>query len=223
VLAEALGTDALAAQQASGPDTQADTSAARGRAGTAGNAAADSVIPAPLSGEGAIGTLGDPGAAGRSLDPTTRRDNDAAIKAIELKLTCTCGCTLDIYTCRTTDFTCTYSPRLHREIVAMYDGGKTAQQIIDTFIAEYGEKVLMAPKPTGFNLAGYLVPGAAVTVAAGALVWVIRRRELQARAGAGPAFAGPAVRPADAAAPGAEGATPAELERLARALRESDD
>jgi cytochrome c-type biogenesis protein CcmH len=142
---------------------------------------------------------------------------------LERHIHCQCGCTLDIYTCRTTDFTCTYSPRLHREIVAMYDGGKTAQQIIDTFVAEYGEKVLMAPKPTGFNLAGYLVPGAAVTVAAGALVWVIRRRELQARAGAAPAFAGPAVLPADAATPGAEGATPAELERLARALRESGD
>ena len=37
--------------------------------------------------------------------------------------------------------------------------GKTAQEILDAFVAKYGEKALMAPKPEGFNLAGYLLPG----------------------------------------------------------------
>ena len=46
-------------------------------------------------------------------------DNDVVVRNTELKLQCTCGCTLDIFTCRTTDFTCTYSPALHREIVAL--------------------------------------------------------------------------------------------------------
>lgn len=194
-------TDLLHAQQPGGQGPAADSAAQQ---------------PAQLSGEGAMGTLGDPAAAGRSLPPTTHGDNDPGIKAIEQKLTCTCGCTLDIYTCRTTDFTCTYSPRLHREIVAMHDQGKTAQQIVDAFVARYGEKVLMAPKPAGFNLAGYLVPGAALTVAAGALAWVIRRR------GAMPAIAAVPSTPPTASA-SADTASPEEMERLARALSEVED
>ena len=33
------------------------------------------------------------------------------------------------------------------------------------FVAKYGEQILMAPPPEGFNLAGYLVPGVAVPLA----------------------------------------------------------
>ncbi|HEX5385208.1 MAG TPA: cytochrome c-type biogenesis protein CcmH, partial [Gemmatimonadales bacterium] len=116
----------------------------------------------PLAGQGANGSLRDPDAAGRPLSATTAADNDEAIKQIEQHLHCTCGCNLDIYTCRTTDFSCSYSPELHKEVVALYDSGKTAQQIVDAFVAKYGEKVLMAPPAEGFNLAGYLVPGALI-------------------------------------------------------------
>jgi cytochrome c-type biogenesis protein CcmH len=130
-----------------------------------------------LAGRGAAGTLRDPAAAGRPRLPTDPRENDAQIQAIEQRLACNCGCTLDVFTCRTTDFTCTYSPRLHREVLAMRDDGKTAQQILDAFVAKYGEKALMAPKPEGFNLAGYLLPGALILSAGAALVLFIGRRK----------------------------------------------
>src|SRR4051794_31625669 len=74
----------------------------------------------PLAGEGENGTLRDPSVIGRPREPTRATDNDEAIKQIEQRLHCTCGCNLDIYTCRTTDFTCTYSPELHKEVVALY-------------------------------------------------------------------------------------------------------
>ena len=174
----------------------------------------------PLSGQGANGSLRDPTVVGRSRSPTSARDNDEAIKQIEQQIHCTCGCNLDVFTCRTTDFSCTYSPELHREVVALYDDGKTAQQILDAFVGKYGEKVLMAPEPGGFNLLGYLLPGAAITVGAVVLAVVIGRRERRrslALAAAAPA--GPDVRePAPAAA-----ATAEELERVRRALAEVDD
>ena len=107
---------------------------------------------------------------GRPRTPTDPEENAAEIQAIELKLACNCGCTLDVFTCRTTDFSCTYSPKLHREVLALRNQGMSAQQVLDAFVAKYGEKALMAPKPKGFNLAGYLVPGAAIT-AAGAAWW----------------------------------------------------
>jgi cytochrome c-type biogenesis protein CcmH len=123
------------------------------------------VVQDSLAGRGATGTLRDPSAVGRPRQPTDVKENDAELQAIEQRLACSCGCTLDIFTCRTTDFSCTYSPALHREVVALRDEGKTAREIVDAFVAKYGEKALMAPKPQGFNLWGYLLPGAAITAA----------------------------------------------------------
>jgi len=170
--------------------------------------------------------LRDPVSAGRSRERATARDNDEFVKAVEHRLQCTCGCTLDIYTCRTTDFTCTYSPQLHKEVLALQDEGKSADEIIQAFVAKYGEDVLMAPKPEGFNLAGYVVPGIAI-LTGGALMTVLIRRRLVARAeGAGAASGGteaPIPAP-DVATPAAKGvaATPEELARLERELRELD-
>ncbi len=167
-----------------------------------------------LAGRGGIGTLRDPTAAGRPHRPTGAGENDAEIKAIEQRLACTCGCTLDIFTCRTTDFTCTYSPELHREVLALRDNGKTAQEILDAFVHKYGEKALMAPKAEGFNLWGYLLPGAAIATAGAALVVVIVRRRRAVAASIGPAGPPAAAQVA---------ASPEELDRLRRALSEVDD
>ncbi len=96
-----------------------------------------------------------------------------------------CGCNLDIYTCRTTDFTCTYSPALHREIVALRGQGKTAEQIREDFVRQYGEQALMAPKAEGFNLAGYFVPGILMLFGIGLLsMWILRRQRQVAALGA---------------------------------------
>lgn len=165
-----------------------------------------------LAGRGAIGTLHDPSSVGRPLRPTDPEENAAEIQAIELRLACNCGCTLDVFTCRTTDFSCTYSPKLHREVLALRNQGMSAQQVIDAFVERYGEKALMAPKPKGFNLAGYLVPGAAIATAGAALVLLISRRR-----------AGVAAQ-ASAGAPAAPiAASPDELARLQRALDEVED
>lgn len=147
-----------------------------------------------------VGRVYDPSRAGRPREPTTAADNDAAIQAIEKRLKCSCGCGLDIYTCRTTDFTCTYSPALHKEVVRLAGQGKSDQQIIDEFVAQYGEAVLMAPPRRGFNLAGYFVPSLVIIVAAVFLVRVLRRwtRETHvARAGAQPAGSPPDASPAE--------------------------
>jgi cytochrome c-type biogenesis protein CcmH len=125
--------------------------------------------------------LRQPWATGRQRDTLTPFDSDPIIVALERRMRCTCGCTLDIYTCRTTDFTCTFSPALHKEVVEMYQGGQTPEQIIAFFVAREGEAILMAPPAEGFNLAGYLVPG--LVMASGALAlaaWLSRRRALVA-------------------------------------------
>ncbi len=191
----------------------------------------------PRAGQGAVGELFNPDVAGRPRTPTVAGDNDAAIRAVEQKLGCTCGCTLDIFTCRTTDFTCTYSPALHREVIALASEGKTEQQIIDAFVDKYGEKILMAPKPRGFNMAGYVVPSILIGLLAIVLAFVLRRKIARGEVGE---WDGGMVGRSDSGmvgeGDGGKEATPplhdptvplsdipaAELERLNKALKEID-
>lgn len=167
---------------------------------------AAAAIGAVIQDTSRAGRVYDPSRAGRPMAPVTAADNDAAIQAIEKRLRCSCGCGLDIYTCRTTDFNCTYSPALHKEVLRLAGQGKTGQQIIDEFVAQYGQAALMAPPKHGFNLAGYFVPSIAIIVAAAMLVLVLRRWTRAARMAGAPA----SPTPADA--------SPVELERLRREL-----
>ena len=159
------------------------------------------------------GRLFDPSRAGRFRDPTRPQDNDATIQAIEKQLKCTCGCNLDIYTCRTTDFTCTVSPELHLEVVALYESGLTEQQILDDFVRRNGIAILMAPPKRGFNLAGYFVPGIVIVAAAVVLIVILRRWTRGATPAAAPA----------AALGSAASASPHELERLRQELERFSD
>lgn len=168
-----------------------------------------------LAGKGSIGTLRDPTALGRPVAPSKPGDEAAEIQGIEQRLACNCGCTLDVFTCRTTDFSCTYSPALHREVLALKRDGLTAQQVLDAFVAKYGEKALMAPKPRGFmNLTGYLLPSAVILAAGAALMAVIARRRV--------AMSGGAASSPESSPPPVS-ATAEELEGLKRALSEVDD
>jgi len=175
----------------------------------------------PPAGQGEAGSLRDPLSAGRPQERMTARDNDEWVKQVEQRMQCTCGCTLDIYTCRTTDFTCTYSPALHKEVLALRGEGKDQDEIVAAFVAKYGEKVLMAPKPEGFNLAGYAVPGSLILLAGGIMAWILMRRARLHAAAAG-AMAAQAQQDVPVAA-GPASASPEELDRLERALRELDE
>jgi cytochrome c-type biogenesis protein CcmH/NrfF len=146
----------------------------------------------------------------------TAGDNDPVVKSLEQKLKCVCGCNLDIYTCRTTDFTCQYSPALHKDVLDLRAAGKTPEEVVDAFVAKHGEQILMAPPPRGFNLAGYLVPSLAVALVGTAIGWVLLRRARLAAAVVPLPAAGP--RPFEEGEPSS-----AEREKLRRALAEVED
>ena len=133
--------------------------------------------------------------------------------ALERRIHCQCGCTLDVFTCRTTDFSCQVSPAMHRDVMALVEGGYDAQEIIDAFVGEYGERARMAPKKSGFNLLAWLTPGAAVIVGGGALVVFLRRLGRRSAVTA----AATAQRSADV--PNSVGATSEELARLDAAVK----
>ena len=121
------------------------------------------------------------------MDPTAARSVRLAPKpgappsmtqderdALEHQIRCQCGCTLDVFTCRTTDFSCQVSPAMHRDVLALVQGGHNAQEILDAFVDVYGERALMAPRKVGFNIVGYILPGS--VIAAGAVLLAVMLR-----------------------------------------------
>lgn len=52
--------------------------------------------------------------------------------------------------------------------------GENEQQIRQYFIAQYGERVLGAPPPEGFNLSAYILPALALLVGCMILFWTAR-------------------------------------------------
>ena len=143
-----------------------------------------------------------PGA--RAVVTTAERDE------LEHKIRCQCGCTLDVFTCRTTDFSCQVSPAMHRDVMGLVAGGYSAQEIIDAFVGTYGERVLMAPPASGFNLLGWMAPFVALIGGATFVAVVLRTWKKTTR----PAAVAPAksVRPEDA--------TDDEIARLEAAVRD---
>lgn len=156
--------------------------------------------------------LYDPNILERRDAIVTETANDATVKAAELKLACPCPCTLDVFTCRTTDFTCSYSPERHREVVALVEGrGMTVDQVLDAMVDKYGQEALMAPIPKGFNIVGYILP-ASVILGLGALFVALlalkqRKQTVQALVVAAPV-------------PQRPGASADELARIEAELRE---
>lgn len=134
---------------------------------------------------------------------------------LEHRIHCQCGCTLDVFTCRTTDFTCQVSPAMHRDVMELVKGGYDAQEIIDAFVNVYGERALMAPKTSGFHLLAWILPGTALIVGGAALAMLLRTWGRRSRAHA-PASSFVATR-------GDSDATPEELARLEAAVRGEDE
>jgi cytochrome c-type biogenesis protein CcmH len=155
--------------------------------------------------------LRDQSIIGRPRAVVTPADNLERVKNVERRLRCTCGCNLDIFTCRTTDFTCSVSPALHRDVMALFDAGKTPDEIVQAFVAKHGEAILMAPKPEGFNLVGYLLPSLALLLAGTVLGLFLLRQRGRLKPEPAPSL-GPALTERDP--------TPEELERVQTSLRE---
>jgi cytochrome c-type biogenesis protein CcmH len=137
-----------------------------------------------------------------SMSPAARDEMERGIR-------CQCGCTLDVYTCRTTDFNCRVSPAMHRDILSLVEGGYSAEEIVAAFVDTYGERALMAPTTEGFNLMAWVAPFAALAVGGAVLVTLLRRWKARAAARAVATIPAPGV-----------AATDDEMRRLEAAIRD---
>lgn len=131
--------------------------------------------------------------------------------ALEHQIHCQCGCNLDVFTCRTTDFSCQVSPPMHHDVMALVEGGYSGQEIIGAFVNVYGERVLMEPEKRGFNLAGWFMPFVALGGGTALVIALLRRWR----------HAPPATEPEPVATLPVH-ATSDELERLDHLVRRDD-
>lgn len=123
---------------------------------------------------------GPAGAQDEALSP----EQEATAKRIETKLMGTCCWTQPLSDAHLSEEVILAKAQV-RTLLAQ---GKTEQEVLDVFIAQYGEKILTKPRASGFNWLAYVLPPLAVLLAGGVLLVALRRWR-------GPALATPGQAP----------------------------
>jgi cytochrome c-type biogenesis protein CcmH len=72
------------------------------------------------------------------------------------------------------------SDKVREEVRAMVAGGATETEVLDAFVAKYGERILAAPTAQGFNLFAYVLPVVFIVAGLIVIVVVMRRHGPQA-------------------------------------------
>ncbi len=106
-------------------------------------------------------------------------------------IVCTCGCppTL-VRAC-----SCSRAEEMTKEVESLLAAGKSDDEVYQYYVAQFGAKVLAAPKAQGFNLLGWVFPFVILATGAG-VVWAVYRRLRTAEAVSSVATA-PAAPPKD--------------------------
>ncbi len=116
-----------------------------------------------------------------------------SLPAIERRVMCvTCKIPLMVADSQQAD-------REREYIKGLIGEGKTEAQVESALVGQYGPAVLALPKASGFDLAAYLVPLAAVIGLAGVLMLLLPRWRTRARVQAGKQPDTPTLGAADAA------------------------
>jgi len=67
------------------------------------------------------------------------------------------------------------SQQIRDEVSTMLAAGKSRDEILDFFVARYGERILVTPRAKGFNTLVYILPWAALPIGVWILVLLIRK------------------------------------------------
>ena len=107
------------------------------------------------------------------------RADSATVSAISKQLICQCGCTLVLANC--THSECMSRDTMTTLIEQKLAQGQSEEQIIQSFVDQYGEQVLASPPKRGFNLVAWVLPFAAILAGGGIVYMVIKRWVWQGR------------------------------------------
>jgi len=100
------------------------------------------------------------------------------------------------------------SYQIRDEVSKMVAAGKSRQEILDFYMARYGERILVTPPAKGFNVLAYILPWAALLLGGSILVMLLK--ELRS----------PAAAPSPAPAPLPDSPYNSVIEREMRELDE---
>ncbi len=105
-----------------------------------------------------------------SLFPT--RADAATVSDISKQLICQCGCNSVLLNCSHAE--CGTRETMTALINQDLEQGQSEEQIIQSFVASYGEQVLAAPPKKGFNLMAWIMPFVALIFGGGIIYLAIK-------------------------------------------------
>src|SRR5207248_10607715 len=88
------------------------------------------------------------------------------------RMMCVCGCNHILLECNHVD--CTYSDRMREQLSAAIQQESNDENILQTFVKEYGTTVLAAPTMRGFDRVAWIMPFAVFLAGSLAATMVIR-------------------------------------------------
>jgi len=65
--------------------------------------------------------------------------------------------------------------QIRNEVSSMVAAGKTRDEILNFYVARYGERILVTPRAKGFNALVYILPWAALPLGAWVLILLLRK------------------------------------------------
>ena len=86
---------------------------------------------------------------------------------------CQCGCNLSVANCAHQE--CSSRDAMKKLIVEKLDSGMSETQVIQYFVSQYGEQVLVSPPKKGFNLVAWITPFAVILIGA-LVVWLALKK-----------------------------------------------
>ncbi len=112
------------------------------------------------------------------------RADSATVSDISKELICQCGCTMVLNNC--THAECMVRDTMITLIEQKLAQGQSEEEIIQFFVAQYGEQVLASPPKRGFNLVAWVLPFAAILGGGGVIYialkkWVWQGRQSQTK------------------------------------------
>lgn len=99
-------------------------------------------------------------------------DPAPTVDSITQQLVCQCGCTQTVAAC--SEPQCSTREAMKAMVGQKLAQGQSEAQIIQAFIVQYGEKVLVTPPKSGLNLVAWILPFVAI-LAGAAIIFAAMR------------------------------------------------
>jgi cytochrome c-type biogenesis protein CcmH len=118
----------------------------------------------------ALAVLATAAACAALSAPAAAQEPRTSLPDIEDEVMCpVCGVSLELAT------EAPQAEQIRAFIRDRIDDGQSKDEIKDALVAQFGDEVLAIPDDEGFDLAAWLVPGAAIVLAGGAIFVGLRR------------------------------------------------